>query len=329
MKVLVADDERLTRMMVCALVRRLGYEPCEARDGLEALAILRGPQPPRLAVLDWVMPGLDGVRLCQTIRAESADRYTYIILLTGRDSIDEMVEGLDSGADDFVAKPVEPEVLRARLRSGQRILELQEQLIDARERLREQATRDALTGLLNRGRIIELMHEVIARGQRENRSLGIAICDLDHFKSINDTYGHLAGDQVLRHAAQQLKAELRGYDYIGRYGGEEFLLVLPDCTQAQLRDITERLRQQLCRRPAQYQDEQIAVSMSVGAVFHMPHARTAANELLLRADECLYEAKRGGRNRVVFADLSSPPVRYGGLATPGSSSPGLAAVVNL
>lgn len=307
MKVLVADDDRPTRLMVSSLVRRLGYEPCEASDGLEALAALRSPRPPRLAVLDWVMPGLDGVRLCRTIRCESADHYTYIILLTGKDSTDEMVEGLDSGADDLVAKPVETEVLRARLRSGQRVLELQEQLIQARERLREQAHRDALTGLLNRGRIMEVMLDVVARCRRTNQSMGLAMCDLDHFKAINDTYGHLAGDEVLRHAAQQLKAGLRSYDHVGRYGGEEFLIVLPDCDAAQLRDIAERLRQQVFTSPAPYRDESISLSMSVGAVVHTPHKHTSANDLLLRADECLFEAKRAGRNRVAFLNLSSRP----------------------
>lgn len=291
--------------MVSSLVRRLGYEPHEASNGLEALAALRSPRPPRLAVLDWVMPGLDGVRLCRTIRCEGAERYTYIILLTAKDSTEEMVEGLDSGADDLVAKPVEAEVLRARLRSGQRVLELQEQLIEARERLREQASRDALTGIWNRGRILEILNEVIARSGREQRSFGLIMCDLDHFKRINDTYGHLAGDQVLRHAAQQLQSGLRGYDHIGRYGGEEFLIILPDCGAAQTLEIAERLRQLLCNNAALYRDELIPITMSAGTLVHTPHQHTAALDLILRADECLFEAKRGGRNRVVHLEYSA------------------------
>lgn len=302
MKVLVADDDRPTRLMVSALIRRLGYEPQEASNGLEALAALRSPRPPRLAVLDWVMPGLDGVRLCRTIRCEGADRYTYIILLTAKDSTEEMVEGLDSGADDLVAKPVEAEVLRARLRSGQRVLELQEQLIEARERLREQASRDALTGIWNRGRILEIMNEVLARSDREKRSFGLIMCDLDHFKRINDTYGHLAGDQVLRHAVQQLRSGLRSYDHLGRYGGEEFLIVLPDCDATQTQDIAERLRQLMCNNAALYRDERIPITMSAGTLVHTPHQKIAALDLLLRADECLFAAKRGGRNRVVHLE---------------------------
>lgn len=288
--------------MVSSLVRRLGYEPHEASNGLEALAALRSPRPPRLAVLDWVMPGLDGVRLCRTIRCEGAERYTYIILLTAKDSTEEMVEGLDSGADDLVAKPVEAEVLRARLRSGQRVLELQEQLIEARERLREQASRDALTGIWNRGRILEIMNEVIARSSREQRSFGLIMCDLDHFKRINDTYGHLAGDQVLRHAAQQLRAGLRSYDHIGRYGGEEFLIILPDCDAAQTHEIAERLRQSLCDSAALYRDELIPITLSAGTLVHTPHQETVALDLLLRADEFLFAAKRSGRNRVVHLE---------------------------
>jgi diguanylate cyclase (GGDEF)-like protein len=285
--------------LVSALVRRLGYEVCQASDGLEALAALRSPSPPQLAVLDWVMPGLDGLRLCRAIRGESSELYTYIILLTAKDSADEVVEGLDSGADDFVAKPVDQEVLGARLRSGQRVIELQEQLIAARERLREQATHDSLTGLWNRGSILEIMNNEIARCTRERRDLGVIMCDLDHFKRINDTYGHLAGDLVLHYAAQRLAGAVRSYDYVGRYGGEEFLIVLPDCAPAQTLEIAERLRTAMCSRPVEYQGELIPISVSVGAVAQTPHGLMPVSDLLLHADDCLLEAKRSGRNRVV------------------------------
>jgi diguanylate cyclase (GGDEF)-like protein len=300
MKVLVADDDRSSRLLVSALVRRLGYDVCQAADGLEALAALRSPSPPQLAILDWVMPGLDGLRLCRAIRGEGVDHYTYIILLTAKDSADAIVEGLDSGADDFIAKPVDQEVLGARLRSGQRVIDLQEQLISARERLREQATHDALTGLWNRGAILEIMNNEIARCSRENRDLGVILCDLDHFKQINDTYGHLAGDLVLHEAAQRLKSAVRHYDYVGRYGGEEFLIILPDCPPAQTVEIAERTRAEIGTMPFKYQGVEIPVSVSMGVVAQTPGGLKPVEDLLLNADDCLLEAKRRGRNRVVL-----------------------------
>ena len=299
MKVLVADDDRCSRLLVSALVMRLGYEVCQASDGLEALAALRGSSPPQLAVLDWVMPGLDGLRLCRAIRGESADPYTYIILLTAKGSTDEVVEGLDSGADDFIAKPVDREVLGARLRSGKRVIELQQQLIAARERLREQATHDALTGLWNRGSILEIMNHELARCSRERHSLGVMLCDLDHFKHINDTYGHLAGDRVLHHVAQRLAGAVRSSDYVGRYGGEEFLIILPDCPPEELHKIAERTREAIGSQTVKYHDGLIPVTVSIGAISRTPHGQMPVTELLLLADDCLLSAKRSGRNQVV------------------------------
>lgn len=321
MKVLVADDDMFTRRVVSALIRRFGYEVCEAKDGLEALAAMHSQDPPRLAVLDWVMPGLDGLLLCHAIRCQSMDQYTYIILLTAKDSTKEMIEGLDSGADDLIAKPVDQEVLRARLRVGQRLIEMHEQLIAARERLREQATHDALTGLLNRGTIFEIMHSELARCSREQRSLGVILCDLDHFKRINDTHGHLAGDQILRQSAQRLRAGVRRSDHVGRYGGEEFLILLPDCTVNQTMETADRLCRDVYQSPMLYRDEYIPISMSLGTVTYPAQGLVTVTDLLLRADECLLRAKRGGRNRVInMEDVSIPPLEPSCSSYPSASA---------
>jgi len=309
MKVLVADDDQFTRRVVSTLIRRLGYEVCEAKDGLEAFAAIHVPDPPRLAVLDWVMPGLDGLVLCHAIRAQSVDHYTYIILLTAKDSTSEMIEGLDSGADDLIAKPVDQDVLRARLRVGQRLIEMHEQLIAARERLRQQATHDALTGLLNRGSILEIMQGELVRCIREQQSLGVVMCDLDHFKRVNDTYGHLAGDQILRQSAQRLRAAVRRGDYVGRYGGEEFLVLLPGCTASQTMEMADRICREIYQSPVSYQDGYISISMSLGTVTYPSPGLKTVTDLLLRADECLLKAKRGGRNRAISLEATATPLR--------------------
>lgn len=299
MKVLVADDDRTSRLLVAGLVSRLGFQVCQACDGLEALAALHGPDPPQLAILDWMMPGIDGPRLCRAVRGKNSAHYIYIILLTAKDSAEEVVEGLDSGADDFVAKPIDHKVLGARLRSGQRLIELQEQLIAARERLREQATHDALTGLWNRGTIMEIMNRELTRCIREQSHFGVIMCDLDHFKRINETYGHLAGDVVLQEAAQRLRNAVRSYDYVGRYGGEEFLIILPDCPLTQAVEIAERVRAAVGSQVVSWQAESIALTVSVGIVAQTGQSPVPGMELLLQADNCLLAAKRSGRNRVV------------------------------
>ena len=301
MKVLVADDSPVSRHLLETTLRQLGYDVELATDGREALERLLRPDGPRLAVVDWMMPGADGLEVCRTVRQRTAP-YTYVILLTARDRQEDVLAGLEAGADDFLRKPFDHVELRARLRSGARVLELQEALFAAVEALRQQATRDSLTGLWNRALALDGLARELHRAQREDKPLSIVIGDLDHFKRVNDTYGHPGGDAVLRETAERMRAALRGYDLIARYGGEEFLAVLPGCDHGQARRVAERLRTAVSKRPMKAASSDVAVTMSVGVATAWPGGDGLA--LIQAADAALYRAKHGGRDRV---ESAAPP----------------------
>jgi diguanylate cyclase (GGDEF)-like protein len=258
------------------------------------LRALREADAPRLALLDWQMPGMDGIEVCRELRQEAHLPYTYLVLVTGRGGREQMLDGLQAGADDFLAKPVDASELQARLLAGRRIVALQ-------ERLRELATHDALTGLWNRGAILDLLERELNRSRREDGPLGVVLADLDHFKKINDGWGHLGGDQVLRQAAERMRSALRPYDTVGRYGGEEFLVVLPGCGEGQAARLAERLRQSVAAAPVELENGWTSVTLSLGvAVVEAGGEPVQASELLRTADEALYRAKAAGRNCVRF-----------------------------
>ncbi len=301
--VLIAEDSPVFQGMLRHMLGKWGYEVLSVADGEQAWQRLQAPDGPRLAILDWMMPGLDGVEVCRRVRALAREPYTYLLLLTAKTSSRDLVEGMEAGADDYVTKPFNAQELRVRLRAGRRILELERQLVEAREALRRQATHDGLTGVWNRTAILEILHNELARGSRERAPLAVILADLDHFKRVNDTHGHLAGDAVLREAAGRMRAGLRRYDSIGRYGGEEFLIVLPGCegegVAAQGRRLCEAFREQ----PFWFAGESLAMTCSLGASWtDAPDG--AQMEMLVRlADEALYAAKGGGRNRMELAPL--------------------------
>lgn len=305
MKVLIADDNRDAVATFAALVRRWEFEPCIAYDGLAALALLRSPQPPNLAILDWVMPGVSGIEICRAIRAEPNRPYTYFILVTGRDKRTEFLEGLAAGADEFLLKPVDPDELHARLITGKRVLDLQAQLLASMERLKQQATHDSLTGIWNRSAILEHLEREMSRSLRQEQHLAVVMSDIDHFKAINDTFGHLTGDQALVQVTQRLRAAMRPYDAIGRFGGEEFLFVLTDCDSAAAHTLAERLRGSITCEPFEVLGKSIPLTISLGAAAW--DRRAPSSELLRHADDSLYHAKRAGRNRVVTFSTASTP----------------------
>jgi diguanylate cyclase (GGDEF)-like protein len=299
MKVLIADDDPIPRRVVEGSLRSGGYEPVVASDGVEVLRILREPDGPRLLVLDWEMPRLDGLGVCRAIRTGLQEPYVYILLLTANDRRDDIVKGLDAGADDYMTKPCDLGELQARLRAAVRILKLQDELVAAREASREQAMRDALTGLLNRGAVLDALQQECSRTDRIGGSFGVVMVDVDHFKTINDTHGHLVGDGVLREVASRLRASLRTYDSIGRFGGEEFLVIAPGCGTSTAEELAERLRCCVCDAPITYSGRTLAVTVSLGVA---AGAGSPARDALLRgADEALYAAKAAGRNRFVRA----------------------------
>jgi len=303
-EVLIADDDPVSRRLLQVSLGRAGYQVSAAADGAEALRVLNQPNSPRLVILDWLMPAVDGVEVCRAVRASAREPYQYIILLTAKGHQTEIIEGLEAGADDYVTKPFDMQELKARLRAGRRILELQEQLVTAREQLRIQATHDSLTGLLNRMAILEALDREATRCRREKKPVGIIMADIDHFKSINDTYGHQAGDAVLQETARRMLSSLRAYDSVGRYG-EEFLIVVPGSDLAPAAELAERLRQGVSGQPVSVEGGVVSITMSLGVAVS-GDACSRLERLLHDADDALYAAKEAGRNRVETASGQEP-----------------------
>jgi len=297
MKVLIADDSATSRRLLQSALLRWGYEVVLAEHGDRAWEIMAGPNPPPMAVLDWIMPPGSGPEVCRQIRATLREPYPYVILLTSKNTKTEIVEGLEAGADDYVVKPFDEQELRVRLRAGKRIVDLQMDLLTAREELRERANKDLLTLLPNRSAISAALETELARCHRENRTVGIILLDIDHFKKINDTYGHFTGDAVLRETASRLRKNMRPYDQVGRYGGEEFLVVLPSCDLEQAQHQAERMRARLDSSTMLVDGTEMHVSASFGVTVSDCSERTS--DLFVRvADEALYKSKASGRNCV-------------------------------
>lgn len=313
MRVLIAEDEPMTRLSLERTLAGWGYEPVTARDGDEAWAILQSSDAPRLAILDWLMPGMDGVDICAQLRSR-AGTYTYVILLTGKDRREDLVGGLSAGADDYIIKPFDHKELEVRVRAGRRIVELQSELIAAREALRVQATTDALTGVLNRRAVTDRLKDELARAVRTSGDVSMLLLDVDHFKAVNDTHGHDAGDEVLRAIARVALQTVRAYDVVGRYGGEEFLIILPDCDKGQAFAAADRLRQQIAATVVPHKGAALSVTISAGLVSQRGSSVRDAESLVTAADDALYRAKRSGRNRVELgramerrSSLPAPP----------------------
>ncbi len=308
MKVLIADDSIVSRHMLEATVKKWGYEPVVACDGKEAWEILQKEGSPQLAILDWVMPQLTGPEVCRLTRQQQKDTYTYMLLLTSKNQREDLIEGMEAGADDYVTKPFNHHELQVRLRAGRRIVDLQSELLVTQAALRQQATHDSLTKVYNRSSIFEVLDRELIRAEREGLPVGLALLDIDYFKTVNDTFGHIAGDAVLREAARRIKTAIRSYDSLGRYGGEEFLIILPGCDESCTRSQSDRIRRNLAIEPmpiheSSHSDVSLALTASFGSTTALPGHRISAETLLRIADESLYEAKRAGRNRVVFRSI--------------------------
>jgi diguanylate cyclase (GGDEF)-like protein len=262
------------------------------------MGALQAEDAPRLAILDWMMPELSGIEVCRKVREGMQEPYTYIILLTGQREAEDLVTGMEAGADDYLTKPFKTNELKVRLRAGRRIIELQNELLDARAALQKKASQDSLTGLWNHEEILEILRNELARAERDGNCVSVIMADLDHFKGINDTYGHMAGDAVLRLTAQRMHSLVRPYDFIGRYGGEEFLLVLPECCRECNVAFAERLRQCIGGESMDVAEGLIPVSISLGVASSGKGRGRDAVSLVKAADAALYQAKKNGRNRV-------------------------------
>lgn len=314
MKVLVAEDDTLSRMMLEKCLQRSGYEVTAVSNGARALAALGSDDPPRLALLDWIMPEKDGIEVCREIRGRHGKAYTYLILLSSKESKQEIVQGLEAGADDYLTKPYDEEELKARLRAGERILELEDHLVEARETMRFQATHDPLTSLWNRGVIEELLGREIHRSHREKSCTVVMLCDVDHFKQVNDQFGHNTGDDVLRELARRLQHSVRSYDMVGRFGGEEFLVILNKCEPESAPTRAENLRAMIALKPFQTRTKSLAITISIGLGLSIDFEDQSVDELLASVDAALYSAKSAGRNCVRIAqakgtDFGAAPQR--------------------
>jgi len=299
MKIVVSAGEQLLHKMLA----RFGFEVVIAQDGKDALKYFLQHDPPKIGILNWEMEGLPGSEVCKIVRNEPIEHYVYIILLTNKSQKDELLTAFDQGADDYLVKPFDGFELRAKLAVAKRILDLQDRLISIREELREQATHDSLTELWNRKETLNALAREIDRVNREKKPCGLIMADVDHFKQINDSYGHPAGDEVLKEIACRLKRGIRPYDILGRYGGEEFLIIAPGCDTATTMKRAELLRTEISISPVRTSEGNFPVTLSLGAIAVSPGSDKSAKAVLRLADEALYRAKRGGRNRVELANL--------------------------
>lgn len=305
MRILIADDDLGSRLVAQSAVQRLGHECSTAVDGEHAWQILQQTRP-QVLISDRAMPGLDGITLCRRLREQEhqkpQDGYTYVVLLTGSGSPDEVTAGMLAGADDYLSKPLNPADLHNRLLAAARITDLHAELSHARAALSLQAHTDPLTGLRNRLGLAEDLEQMHNLSERHGRSFCVAMCDLDRFKAYNDTYGHPAGDQALRIAADTLTSQLRKEDRVYRYGGEEFLVLLPEQGLQGANTAMERVRAQLQRQAIENREAGPpgVLTLSVGLADSTPDRRQTCAQLLTAADGALYQAKHKGRNRVAL-----------------------------
>jgi diguanylate cyclase (GGDEF)-like protein len=309
MRILVAEDETVSLRLLEKTLQRAGYEVTAVGNGRQAAEELCRPEGPRLALLDWVMPQLDGPGVCRAVRSKRSQRHVYLVLLTSKATKEDIVEGLESGADDYLIKPFDPGELKARLRTGQRILDLEDNLVEAREDMRYRATHDSLTSLLNRGTILDMLASELPRRRRIQASPVIVLGDLDHFKRVNDTWGHLAGDEVLREVARRLVGSVRSYDFVGRYGGEEFLVVLNNLCDGKAMERAEQIRKSIADTPISTTRGPISVTISLGVLPSVASDLRPLEEILRQVDAALYAAKDAGRNccRLAGANPASSP----------------------
>jgi diguanylate cyclase (GGDEF)-like protein len=302
-RILLVDDEPTQRLIMARLLKRAGYEVETAANGKEGLSRIQGGDF-QLMITDWEMPEMDGIALCRALRSSQVEGYIYTILLTARDAIEHVVTGLQAGADDYLTKPVVEAELMARLTTGKRIVTLERSLRTANEENRRLSITDSLTGARNRRYLMEELPREIERAARYGRYLAVIMCDVDHFKKINDTHGHQVGDDVLKWFVAKLQRSVRACDWVARYGGEEFVVVLPETNVTNASLAAEKLREEICAAACPAGDG-LAVSASFGVSGWkevVPQGATL-DALIARCDAGVYASKAGGRNRVSIESM--------------------------
>jgi len=304
MKILLVEDSYIERRKLGAFLTEWGFEHVGVGSGTEAVKLLESPDPPDLAVLDWLLPGLDGIDVLRRIRKIDQGKYIYTIMVTAKNQKKDRMIAMDAGADDYLSKPVDAAELRSRIMVGKRIIELQQSL-------RFAATHDFLTNLLNRSEILASLDREFARGGREGKPTTVALADIDHFKKVNDTLGHAAGDEVLKEVARRLKLDLRPYDVVGRLGGEEFLIILPGCSLTAGARRADGIRQLVGRDPIHTSFGTASTTISVGVTSTCSSRDRSVEEFLREADMSLYTAKNSGRNRVEIFTAAADSAKAG------------------
>jgi len=294
MKVMIVEDEPISRRILETFLREWGYEVLSIGDGLDAWKIMQSPDAPCLVISDWMMPNMDGIELCEKIRGMEKAQYTYFILLTTKAEKRDLIKGLESGADDFIVKPFDQQELRYRVKIGERIIDLEQKIIKL-------ANTDYLTGVLNRRAFMEKMDEETNRSIRNKKELSIILTDIDHFKKVNDSYGHQVGDLALQRFAQQISSTSRSYDFVGRYGGEEFIIGLPETNMEQSSLVAERMRKNIEEIELTLPDNplvHVRITASFGVASRVMKSYESVDSIIKLADDALYRAKAEGRNRV-------------------------------
>lgn len=303
MRILIAEDDLTSRSILAAVLEKAGHESVETTDGSRAWEELQKPDAPRLVILDWMMPEMDGLEVVRRVRALPTDRPPYIIMLTTKAEKSEVVAGLDAGANDYLAKPFDAGELRARVEVGRRMLDLQDEILRSREALAHQAAHDPLTELPNRRGALDRLQKELSRSGRHFGSLSVGMCDVDHFKTVNDTYGHQTGDEVLFGVARLLAACCREYDSIGRIGGEEFLIIAPMKKDTDAAPFFNRICNAVAGARLETRSGPLSVTVSIGVA--TAAGAGTVDGILSAADAALYRAKSEGRNRVVCGSFVS------------------------
>jgi two-component system cell cycle response regulator len=297
MNVLIAEDDIISCRALEKNLEDWGYKVFVTKNGEEAWEIIKKEEI-RLAILDWGMPKIDGLELCHKIRNEyqpAEEKYIYIILLTGRDLEKDIIRGLSAGADDYITKPFSYMELKVRIQNGERIITLQDVQL-------QKANTDSLTQLWNRKRILEILEEELNRNWRGNKPVTCIMLDIDNFKSINDAYGHPVGDRIIIEVASRLQRGVRSYDKIGRYGGDELLLVLPGLNRANAEAVAERLRKSVCSEKIQTDAGALDTTVSLGVSVFDNTSRPSIERIIEESDHALYMAKGKGRNSTVVSE---------------------------
>jgi len=297
-QILIAEDDLVSRKILTVVLTKWGYDPVAVKDGDAAWVAMQKPDAPKLAILDWNMPLLDGLEVCRRIRKMETSEPPYLIILTSKTEKSDIVRGLEAGGNDYISKPYDNAELLARINVGKRMIDLQASLNKAKEEMAHLAMHDPLTGIFNRAAILNAVEVEISRAKRTSGCLSVAMLDIDHFKRVNDTYGHQVGDDMLCGFVQCIQENLRDYDCMGRYGGEEFLVIAPDSTGHPEQSLYQRLCDGVSAHPITTRDSSIDISVSIGVAEWKTDC--TVDTILARADAALYRAKDEGRNRVVY-----------------------------